>query len=260
MDYYLQIYGTLPRVGPGSNELTRRAFEMMPHVPKSPRILDVGCGPGMQTVELLRITNGTVVALDFIPDMITRVKARAENAGVSDRLVTLEQDMKEMAFPESSFDIIWSEGAIYNLGFEAGLNKVKEFVKPGGYVAVSDAVWLKPNPPSEVVEFWREYPEIDTVAAKLEVIKRIGYEVVGDFIFPPTAWTEQYYVPMEERIAEKAEEWNGIPDAEAVLREARNEISIFRQHFDYFSYAFFVMRNGVNVPSCQQGKDSYWET
>jgi len=243
MDYFLQVYGTLPRAGPGSNELTRSALEMMRHIPESPRILDLGCGPGMQTVELLRITNGTVVALDLLPDMIARVKARAEKAGVSDRLVTLEQNMTEMAFPESSFDVIWSEGAIYNLGFETGLKKVKKFVKPGGYVAVSDAVWLKPDPPPEVVEFWREYPEIDTAAAKIEVIQRLGYELAGHFIFPPTAWTEQYYDPMDERIAEKAKDWSGIPDAEAVLREARNEISIFRQHCDYFSYAFFVMRN-----------------
>lgn len=243
MDHFLQIYGTLPRAGPGSNELTRRAFEIMSDVPESPRILDVGCGPGMQTVELLRITSGTVVALDLIPEMITRVRARAESAGVSDRLETLEQDMTEMAFPEWSFDVVWSEGAIYFLGFEAGLKKVKDFVKPGGYVTVSEAVWLKPNPPPEVVEFWKEYPEIDTVAAKLEVIKRIGYESVGHFIFPATAWTEHYYNPMEERIAEKTAEWRGIPEAEAVLKEARNEISTFRRHSDYFSYAFFVMRN-----------------
>ncbi len=187
MYYFLQIYGTLPRAGPGSNELTRRAFEMMSDVPESPRILDIGCGPGMQTVELLRITSGTVIALDLFPQMITQVRARAESAGVSDRLKTLEQDMTEMAFPESSFDVVWSEGAIYFLGFEAGLKKVKDFVKPGGYVAVSEAVWLKPNPPPEAVEFWKDYPEIDTVAAKLDVIKRIGYESVGHFIFPATA-------------------------------------------------------------------------
>ena len=118
------------------------------------------------------------------------------------------------------------------MGFETGLKKVKEVVKPGGHVAVRDAAWLKPNPPPVVVQFRQEYPEIDTVAAKLEVIKRIGYEVVGYFIFPPASWTEQYYDPMEERIAEKAEDLTDIPDAEAVLREARNEISIFRQHFD----------------------------
>lgn len=195
----------------------------------------------MQTVELLRSGAGEVVALDFLPEMIERVSALAESEGVSDRLKTVVQDMKEMTFPASSFDVIWSEGAIYNLGFEAGLRKFREFVKPGGYVAVSEAIWLKPHPPAEVVEFWREYPEIDTVAAKLETIKRNGYTVLGHFVFPASAWTEQYYDPMEKRIAEKAKDWRGIPAAEAVLREARNEISIFRHHSDYFSYAFFVM-------------------
>ena len=93
MDYFLQIYGTLPRAGPGSNDLTRKALEMMSDVPESPRILDVGCGPGMQTVELLKITSGVVVALDLLPDMISRVEAGARRAGVSDRLKTLEMDM-----------------------------------------------------------------------------------------------------------------------------------------------------------------------
>jgi SAM-dependent methyltransferase len=242
VNYFLEIYGDLPRAGPGSNELTQTAFEMLSHVPDSPRILDLGCGPGMQTVELLKMSSGTVVALDLLPHMIERVKVGAESAGVSDRLETLEQDMQKMSFPEASFDVVWSEGAIYFLGFEAGLRKIKELVKPGGYVAVSEAVWLKPNPTSEVVEFWEEYPEIDTVPAKVEVIKRLGYELVGDFIFPPSAWTDEYYGPMAERIAEKAEEWVGIEKAEAVLEEAKKEISVFRKFHDYYGYAFFVMR------------------
>lgn len=241
MDYFLQIYGSLPRAGPGSDELTRKAYELMPDLPESPRILDVGCGPGMQTVELLKRSAGTVVALDFLPEMIARVNAAAEIAGVSDRLETTVRDMKDMVFPASSFDVVWSEGAIYNLGFEVGLREFQRLVKPGGYVAVSEPVWLKPHPPSEVIEFWREYPEIDTVAAKLDVIERIGYEELGHFVFPANAWTDQYYDPMEERVAEKAKDWSGIPEAEAVLSEARNEISIFRQYSEYYSYAFFVM-------------------
>jgi len=241
VDYFLQIFGSLPRAGPGSDELTRRAFELIPSFPKGPRVLDVGCGPGRQTVELLRSGAGTVVALDFLPEMIERVNAEAESEGVSDRLETVVQDMKEMTFPASSFDVIWSEGAIYNLGFEIGLKKFKELVRPGGYVAVSEAVWLKPNPPSEVVDFWREYPEIDTVAVKLETIKRIGYTVLGHFVLPASAWTDQYYDPMEELIAERGKDWRGIPEAEAVLSEARNEISLFRRHSDHFGYAFFVM-------------------
>ncbi len=243
MDYFLQIYGSLPRAGPGSDELTRKAFRMIPALPESPRILDVGCGPGAQTVELLRNCAGTVVALDILPQMIGRTNAAAQRVGVSDRLETVVQDMSEMTFPATSFDVVWSEGAIYNLGFEAGLHEFRKFVKPGGCVAVSEAVWLKPHPPSEAVEFWRDYPEIDFVAAKLDVIERAGYELLGHFVFPASAWTDQYYDPMEKRIAEKEKCWSGIPEAQAVLGEARTEIQTFRHHSDYFSYAFFVMRS-----------------
>lgn len=242
MDYFLEVYGSLPRAGPGSDELTRRAFRMIPTLPGSTRILDVGCGPGMQTVELLRNCAGAVVAIDCLPEMLDRATAYAVSAGFSDRLETAMQDMGEMTFPASSFDVIWCEGAIYNLGFEAGLREFRRFVRPGGYVAVSEAVWLQPDPPPEAVEFWREYPGIDFVDAKLEVIRRVGYELVGHFVFPPSAWTDQYYDPMEERIAEKEKGWSGIPEAEAVLREARNEISVFRRHSDFFGYAFFIMR------------------
>ena len=243
MNYFLEMYGSLPRAGPGSDELTRRAFEMIPSLPESPRILDVGCGPGAQTVELLKSCGGSVIALDFLPEMIDRTIAAADGAGVSDRLEAVVEDMREMTFPEFSFDLIWSEGAIYNIGFESGLKEFKRLLKPRGYVAVSEAVWLKPHPPTEAVEFWQDYPEIDTVAAKLEVIKRTGYEALGHFVLPSSAWTDQYYDPMERRIAEKEIAWGGIPEAEAVLIEARNEISVFRKHSDSFGYAFFIMRS-----------------
>lgn len=243
MNYFLEIYGKLPRAGPGSDELTRRAFESIPSLPDTPRILDVGCGPGKQTVELLRNCSGSVVALDLLSEMIDRTIAEAELAGVSDRLETVVQDMKEMTFPESSFDVIWSEGAIYNLGFERGLNALKKFVKPGGYVAVSEAVWLKPNPPTGAIEFWQDYPEVDTIEAKLEVVKRTGYEPLSYFVFPTSAWIDEYYDPMERRITQCEEAWSGNADAVAVLFEARKEISLFRKYSDYFSYAFFIMRS-----------------
>ncbi len=242
MDYFLEIYGTLPRAGPGSNAHTRQALQLMTELPASPRILDVGCGPGAQSVELLKETSGTVQALDIFPQLLERAKALAVDAGVSDRLETLQQDMTTMAFPDASVDVVWSEGAIYFLGFERGLEMVKPYLTPGGYVAVTEAVWLKPDPPAEAIEFWEDYPEIDVVEEKLKIIERVGYESVGHFILPPTAWTEHYYDPMEERIAEKQEAWRVIPTAEAVLEEARNEIAVFRRCSDYFSYAFFVMR------------------
>lgn len=245
MEFFLEIYGKLPRAGPGSYECTKRAFELMSAVPESPRILDIGCGPGVQTVDLLKISGGQVLALDFLPLMIARTKANAEIAKVLERLEVLIQDMKQMAFAPASFDVIWSEGAIYNLGFENGLKKIKSFVRPGGYVSVSEVVWLKPNPPAPVIEFWHQYPEIDSVENKLAVIENLGYQRVGHFVLPKSTWTVDYYDPMEDLIAKKEMEWAGIPDALEIIEEARNEIGLFRKYSSYYSYAFFVMRRPV---------------
>ncbi len=242
MEYFLEIYGQVPRAGPGSSECTRRAFELMSEVPDEPYILDIGCGPGVQTVDLLTISGGRVLALDFLPLMLARTRANAKAAGVPERLEVIEQDMAQMAFPPASFDVIWSEGAIYNLGFENGLRMVRNFVKPGGYVAVSDAVWLRADPPAPVANLWKAYPEIDTIENKLAVIDRLGYEQTGHFVLPETTWTAQYYDPMEKLVAIKSTDWAGNPDALAVLKEAQNEIEIFREYSSYYSYGFFVMR------------------
>jgi SAM-dependent methyltransferase len=242
MGYFLEIYGRVPRAGPGSYECTKRAFELMTELPDTPRILDIGCGPGVQTVDLLNLTKGKVLAFDFLPLMVERTKANAEIAKVSERLEVQELDMNEMEFAPASFDVIWSEGAIYNIGFENGLQKIKKFVTPGGYVAVSEAVWLKSNPPAPVVEFWQQYPEIDSVENKLSVIERSGYEQVGHFVLPEHTWTREYYDPMEGLIKKKAREWAGISEAQEVIEEAMNEIGLFRTYSRYYSYAFFVMK------------------
>src|SRR5690606_19485936 len=131
---------------------------------------------------------------------------------------------------------------IYNLGFENGLRKVKSFVRPGGYVAVSEAVWLKPDPPAPVVRFWTQYPEMDTIESKLAVIERIGYRLQGYFVLPKKDWTVDYYDPMERLLVEKAKEWEGIPQGLSVIEEARQEIELYRKYSDYYGYAFFVMR------------------
>jgi len=242
MDYFVELYGSLPRGGPGDDASTRRAFQMMEHLPPEPRILDLGCGPGMQTVELLRLSGGSLVALDLLPQMIARVREAAEAAGFANRLQTVEADMNEMAFEPASFDAIWSEGAIYFIGFEKGLAKVKDLVKPGGYVAVSEAVWLLPDPPREVAEFWQAYPDIDTVERKFEIVSRLGYESIDHFVLPASSWTDLYYDPLASRVTECEQKWKGIPDAEDVLAEARDEISVFAKYSQYYSYAFFVMR------------------
>ena len=180
-----------------------QAFWVSGHLPKAGLALDIGCGPGVQTVDLLKISGGKVVALDFLPLMVERTRSNAAQAGVAERLEVLEQDMKHMDFAPGSFDVIWSEGAIYNLGFENGLETIKRLVRPGGHVAVSEAVWLKPDPAAPAVEFWRQYPEIDTIDNKLAVIDRLGYEREGHFVLHESEWTADNYEPDAELLVAK---------------------------------------------------------
>ena len=153
MHYFTELYTSLPRGGPGDSASTRKAFEMMNELPAEPHILDLGCGPGMQTVDLLERSGGTVVGLDLFPQMIARVERAVRQAGYAHRFEPVLQDMNAMNFAPASFDVVWSEGAIYILGFERGLGMVRELVKPGGYVAVSEVVWLKEDPPPDLIEF-----------------------------------------------------------------------------------------------------------
>lgn len=245
MEYFLEIFGNLPRAGPGSSESTRRAYRMMTDAPEAPNILDLGCGPGRQTVDLLRLYGGTVLALDLLPLMVERTRANAEQAQVADRLQVVEQDMRQMDFAPDSFDVIWSEAALYNVGFEEGLRTIKSLVRPGGHVVVSEVVWLQPGPPAKVIEFWAQYPEIDTVRNKQAAIERLGYRPEGHFVLPESDWTDEYYDPMERLLAEKSREWADQPEGLAVIKEAREEIALYRNHSAYFGYAFFVMRRPV---------------
>lgn len=176
---------------------------------KSPKILDIGCGPGVQTIELLQLCAGNVTALDLPPEMISRLEGAVQAAGFTDRVEVIQADMNKMAFKSESFDLIWSEGSIYLMGFRNGLAKIRPLLKPGGSVAISETVWLKPDPPRELVEFWDGYPVIDTVENKLKVISELEYALFDYFILTQTAWTETYYNPLEEKIAKCRIKWSG---------------------------------------------------
>jgi ubiquinone/menaquinone biosynthesis C-methylase UbiE len=241
MDFFMELYGSLPRAGPGDNASTRKAYSMIQDMPPEPRILDIGCGPGVQTMELAKLSGGVVVALDLMPQMIARVKAAAAGRGLSDKIETIQMDMKKMDFPNNSFDLIWSEGAIYLMGFKRGLEKIRRFLKPGGHVAVTEAVWLKSNPPADVVKLWEEYPEIDRIEKKLKVLTDLDYREVGHFVLPDSSWIEPYYKHLEKRADELELVWAEDPVALEVIQEARFEIEMFRKYHEFYGYCFFIM-------------------
>ncbi len=240
---FLEVYGTLPRAGPGGDEHTIRALELVPGA--APRtVLDLGCGPGQQTVALASaLPEARIVAVDLLPSMVEEANRRFTAAGFGDRVLAVVGDMAEPPVDPGSQDLIWCEGAIYNLGVTEALSAWRTLLVPGGLVAFTEPVWLVESPPNEIHDWWSsEYPPISDGAGVEARIRAASYRMVASFVLPASAWWDEYYGPMQDRIADLRERLPDDPIAGDVVAGAEAEIDYFRRFSNCYSYEFFIVQ------------------
>jgi SAM-dependent methyltransferase len=238
---FFEIHQGLAREGPGEAASTLRALALAAPLPLDAQVLDVGCGPGGQTLDLAAALPGaSIVALDAHRPFLADLEARAAAQGLSHRITAVAGDMAAMDFEPASFDLIWCEGAAYIMGLPAALKDWKRFLKPGGKLALTEAVWLAPDPPAPVVAFWTAYPAMGDIAAARASFAAAGYRLLGDFILPQSAWWTHYYGPMEARLAGLEGGFAHDHEALTVWREARDEIDCYRRFSQFYGYCFFV--------------------
>lgn len=244
MELLIDFHKDADRQGPGSAADTLQALSFIDLRREKPlKVADIGCGTGAQTITLARNLAGHITAVDLFPEFLTQLSRKAKELGLQDKITTLEKSMDDLSFGTEEFDIIWSEGAIYIIGFEAGIRQWKHFLKPGGYLAVSEITWLTNTRPAEIEAHWNnEYPEIDTASAKMKVLEEQGFSPVGYFILPPSSWIENYYRPMEARFEAFLEKHNHSEMAKTQLEADRDEIEKYNRFKDYFSYGFYVAK------------------
>lgn len=240
---FFDIMRDLPRQGPGSAEATARALALAGELPAEPLILDMGCGPGAQSLELARLTRGRVFCLDIFPQFLAELRAHAAAAGLASRIQPVRADMAAPPFANASFDLLWSEGAVYIPGFEAGLSAWRRLARLGARVAVSELSWLGEARPAEAVNWWAEaYPAMADVATNLDRMRRAGWEPLGSFALPSAAWRENYYGPMRERLPRMRHRHADDPTALAIIDEAEAEMELFERHEQAYGYVFYVGR------------------
>lgn len=206
------------------NKYTRKAFRMLPQIDK-PRILDVGCGSGIPTVELARLSKGEITGIDIHQPSLDRFAERIEETGLSDHIETRHCSMLDMDFPDESFDIIWAEGSISAIGFKRGLREWQRFLKPKGFMVIHD--------------------EQGDVNQKREQISACGYELLGYFTLSTDTWQAEYFTPLEELIRETRAKRANDPKIARELKDAQWEVDEFRKHPKRNSSVYFVMRHVV---------------
>jgi SAM-dependent methyltransferase len=241
---FFEVFETLPRQGPGNRACAERALGLCHDLPSSPAVLDLGCGVGGQTLPLVELLPGArITAIDSHAPSIERLQATVAARGLGDRVWPVVGDMAQPGLPPESFDLIWSEGALYNIGIENALRVCHGLLRPGGTLAFTDAVWRKENPPPEVkASFDFDYPTMGRVPDLVAAIDRTGFSLVDHFTLPDEAWWDDFYTPMVRRIEERRGTYAGDAEALGILDQLAQEPEMHRRHSDHYAYEFFVAR------------------
>jgi SAM-dependent methyltransferase len=240
---FFDIQRGLPRQGPGDDASTLRALSMCTELPSRPDVLDIGCGPGMQTIALARVLDGRITAGDLYQEFLDQLLDAALTEGVRDRIGQMRVDMVDLPFGRESFDLIWSEGAAYILGFGEAFERWKYPLRLRGYMAVTELTWLTDDPPAGAAEFFAaEYPEMTDIATNLTTIEEKGYDVIGHFTLPESAWWDHYYTPLEAKLPGLRSKYAGDDEGLGLVEMTAREIDVRRRFGDSYGYEFFVAR------------------
>jgi SAM-dependent methyltransferase len=240
---FYEIFEALPRQGPGDALSTQKAFQKLADLPQHPEILDVGCGVGKQTFVLAKLTSGNITALDNHPPFIETLKRNLSQAGHPDRIKCVVGDMAAMDFKNGSFDLIWSEGSVFIIGFAQALASWKKFLRPNGYLVVSDLVWFKQDAPQEIKDFFAQIdPNIKYYKDIYPLIDSAGYKLIDYFPLPDESWWTDFYTPLEDVLAEKKLKYRGDQAAQAILDPLQLEMDMHKKYRAYYGYGFYIMQ------------------
>jgi SAM-dependent methyltransferase len=207
------------------------------------KIADIGCGTGASTLLLARLLEAQVTAVDFLQDFLEVLEGRTVKLGLSEKVKTLCCSMDNLPFGDEEYDVIWSEGAIYNIGFERGVIDWNRYLKVGGLLVVSEITWMTSSRPSELNKYWdEEYPEIDVASSKIGILERNGYSPIGYFVLPEHCWLENYYRPMHNSFEDFLNRHGNSEKARAIVEAENREIELYEKYKAYYSYGVYIAR------------------
>jgi SAM-dependent methyltransferase len=237
----IELHRGLARQGPGDAAFSRHILSILPELPKSLRIADLGSGAGAGTIILAEWFNTTITAVDLSRAFLDELESNAKVQGLNHLVKTVEADMGNLDWPVAAIDLLWSEGAAYNLTFEGALKAWRPLLTLGGVAVISEMSWFTDEIPEPARKYWRDaYPTIGSEAENSERAKTAGFEVLGVHRLPSQAWWTNYYEPLQERMNSVRPLANSM--MQSVIHETEVEIEIFQNYGDTYGYSFYILQ------------------
>lgn len=233
---FMTVFETLERWGPGDKNETLKALSLLPLAPKS--ILEIGCGKGIATSILADNTEANIVAVDNEQSVIDNIQKQIADKALSSNITAICASMTDLPFEKDSFDTIWAEGSAYIMGVENALIKWNPLLKQAGFLVLSDLVWLTDTISDEAKVFWdKSYPDIQSLATRVDQIENAGYDIVSSFQLSDKAW-QNYVSPLKNRV----EALLPTMPASKALQDINHEIDIYSQYLGEFGYQMFILK------------------
>ena len=234
------MFGGMEKLGPGGNAHTLRVLGLLPKR-EFGVIVDAGCGTGRQTLALAKELATPIDAVDSYEPFLNDLRRRAREAGVEHLVRVHCMDMKDIpgAFPQ--IDLLWSEGAAYNIGFPNALTTWASAVKPGAFAAISELSWLRDRVPDPVRDFFVSgYPDMQSVELNVAAAEGAGYRVLTTYTLPDDTWVEGYYDVLGPRARALAD--HPDPSVREFAAETVREFEIFQRSEGSYGYVFYVLQ------------------
>ncbi len=243
MDLLIESHIGLERQGPGSPEATIKALSFLDALAADSRVADLGCGTGGQTRTLAQHIKGSIVGVDLFPAFIDVFNERAKKHNLQDRVRGIVGSMENLPFKKEEFDVIWSEGAIDNIGFEKGVRYWNSFLKKGGYLAVTSPAWFTAGHIAEVDAFWRDAGScLDSVEDTISILQKSGYSFVAAFALPENCWTDNYFTPRMDAEKTLLEKYAGNKIVVDYIENNKHEMDLYKKYKQHYGYVFYIGR------------------
>ncbi|WP_260610100.1 bifunctional class I SAM-dependent methyltransferase/N-acetyltransferase [Streptomyces sp. WAC06614] len=231
----------LPRQGPGSDATTRHLLSLCGPLPRRPRVLDLGCGPGRSALLLAAEAGAEVTAVDLHEPFLDELRAEAAGRGLSDRIRPVVADMGRLPFPDGSFDLVWAESSAYCLGLDTALRTWKRLLAPGGTLVLTECEWTDGRPSAGARAFWDRHYALRPGPGNLALAQAAGYRVLGTYRQPDSDW-DAYYGPLRARAAAVRAAGDPAPALAAALAATREELDVRARHGHEYGYTGYVLR------------------